>query len=184
MNFLSRIFGKRAEPDGATHRHGDMVSLVALMPSWEEHSLEYVRGELDALFPGEFLPPREVGNFVLDGPVVSASYMVQCTLKGYSGMYLVHNVPGPYSEFSDFLAHVEDPELAEAAARLPCWMSVDLLHAHAGEADASRFVSTVLAQLAPGDAELLVHPGRSLVTRFTPQVRRVLAAGGEAFGNA
>ena len=38
--------------------------------------------------------------------------------------------------------------------------------------------------LAPDDAALLVHPSQYLVRPFTPEVRKLLATGGQAFGHA
>ena len=185
MNFLSRLFGKKsASPAVPRHGGGDMVSLVALLPSWQELAVEEVRQALDALFPGAFLPPREEGNFVIEGPVPGASYLVQCTVPQYSGMFLIHNVPGPYSEFSDYLAHLVDPELRELGSKQPCWMSVDMMHRHTTDEDAYRFVSAALAKLAPPDAALLLHPSRYLAVLFAPEVRRTLASGGSPYGNA
>jgi hypothetical protein len=185
MNFLSKLFGKKpAASPAPRHGDGDMVSLVALLPSWQELSVEHVRESLDALFPDCFLPPREEGNFVIEGPVPGASYMVQCTVPEYSGMFLIHNAPGPYAEFSDYLAHLADSELKDVAAKQPCWMSVDMLHQHGTGNDAYRFVSAVLAKLAPPDAVLLLHPSRYVAVRFSPEVRRTLASGGSPYGNA
>jgi hypothetical protein len=182
MNFLSRLFGKK--PVAPRHGGGDMVSLVALLPSWQERSIDEVRESLDALFPGCFLPPREEGNFVIEGPVLGASYMVQCTIPEHSGMFLIHNVPGPYSEFSDCLVHLPDSELKELAAKQPCWMSVDMMHRHTSDEDAYRFVSAALAKLAPPDAAVLLHPSRYMALPFSSEVRRTLASGGSPYGNA
>ncbi len=161
-----------------------MVSLVALLPEWRELSLSEVREALDALFPGEFLPPREQGNFVIDGPVPGASFLIQCNVPGHAGMFLMHNVPGPYTEFSAFISHLADSKVKELAARLPCWMSVDLLHRHTTDEEGYRFVSAALAKLAPPDTALLVHPSRYIAIAFTPEVRRTLASGGFPYGTA
>ncbi len=161
-----------------------MVSLVALTSSWRELSIDEVRSSLDALFPGMFLPPREEGNFVIDGPAPGATFLVQCTVPGSSGMFLIHNVPGPYSEFSDYLSHVTDPSIRELASAQTCWMSVDLMHRHATDEEAYRFVSTVLAQLAPEDTAIVIHPSTYQAVRFSPEVRRTLAAAGSLYGTA
>jgi hypothetical protein len=184
MNLLSRLFGKKTRAHSQRHGGGDMVSLVALMPSWHELTVEEVRESLDALFPGAFLPPREEGNFVIEGPVPGASYLIQCTVPEHSGMFLMHNVPGPYSEFSDYLAHVSHPELRELAVKQSCWLSVDLMHRHTTDEDGYRFVSAALAKLAPSDTAVLLHPSRYVAVPFTVEVRRTLASGGSPYGNA
>jgi hypothetical protein len=161
-----------------------MVSLVALLPSWQERTVEEIRQSLDLLFPGVFLPPREEGNFVVEGPVPGASYLVQFTFPYHCGMFLIHNVPGPYSEFSDYLAHLKDPELRQLEVEPPCWISVDLMHRHTTDEDGYRFVSTVLAALAPPDTALLLHPSRYFAAPFSAEVRRTLASGGSPYGRA
>jgi hypothetical protein len=183
MEFLSRLFGRTAQagpPDGGH----DMVSIVALMPSWELIPVDVVREELDALFPGEYLPPREAGNFVVEGPAEHSSYLVNCTVAHHQGTFLIYNVPGPYGEFSDFLRHIEDAELRAVAAAQPCWMSVDLIDKRSSREDAFRFIGAVLAKLAPPDCTLLVHPSRYMVIPFTSDVRAVLASGGSPFGTS
>jgi hypothetical protein len=184
MRILSRIFGKKAETAPLRHGGGDMVSLVALTPGWEPRSVDSVRRDLDELFPGEFLPPREEGNFILEGPVPDASYMVQCVVPGHGGVFLIHNVPGPYSDFSDFLSFMDDPELKALAAKQPCWMSVDLMHSYTTAEEGLRFITVVIAKLAPADVVLLVHPSRYMVALFTPELRAVLASGGVPFGTS
>jgi hypothetical protein len=184
MNLLSRLFGKKTPPPSQRHGGGDMVSLVALLPSWQELTVDEVRESLDALFPGAFLPPREEGNFVIEGPVPGTSYLIQCTVPEHTGMFLMHNVPGPYSEFSDYLTRLVDPVLRELAAKQPCWMSVDLMHRHTTHEDGYRFVSAALAKLAPSDTAVLLHPSRYVAVPFTVGVRRTLASGGSPYGNA
>jgi hypothetical protein len=182
MGFLSRLFGKKS----SSPRHGghDMISLVALASSWRERSIDEIRQDLDAAFPGEFLPPRSEGNFVIEGPVEGASYLVQCTIRNYTGMFLIHNVPSPYSAFSDYLQHIKDPETRRLADSQACWLSVDLMHQHTTEEDAYRFIGLVLGKLAPEDTRLLIHPSRYHVASFTPKLRAILAAGGQPFGTA
>lgn len=182
MGFPSRIFGRGEEPTHSKDGDCDMVSLVVLAPSWQPWSTESVRAELDALFPGQFLPPREAGNFVIDGPIPDATYLVQCTVSGYAGMFLIHNVPGPYSAFSDFLPHIEDPDLRRLAAEQPCWLSVDSMHRHTSDEEAVRFVAAVTGTLAPADSVLLVHPSRYLTARFTRDIRATLVSGRSPFG--
>lgn len=146
MGLLDRLFGRK-DSETAKQKHGarDMVSLVVLSQSCPDLTLESVRNTLDAVFPGQFLPPREEGNFVIDGAVPGATYMIQCTIENASGVFMLHNVPGPYSEFSDFLKHLSGP-LRALALEQPCWMSVDLMHAYGSKEDGYRFVGPVLAR--------------------------------------
>jgi hypothetical protein len=161
-----------------------MVSLVALAAAWQPWSIESIRAALDELFPGEFLPPRTVGNFVVEGPVPDVTYLVQCGVTGHAGMFLIHNVPGPYDALSDLRVHIEDPDLRRMSSQHTSWLSVDLVHRHASAEDAFRFVALVMAKLAPADSVLLVHPSHALTAPFTDRVRATLASGGSPFGNA
>jgi hypothetical protein len=182
MGLLARLFGKKSSPP----RHGghNMSSLVAIAPTWQERSIDLIRQELDDTFPGEFLPTRTEGNFVVEGPVEGASFLVQCTIPNYSGMFLIHNVPSRYSAFSDYLQYIKDPETRQLTDSQACWLSVDLMHQHTTERDAYRFIGLVLGKLAPVDTALLIHPARYHVAIFSPQVRAILASGGEPFGTA
>jgi len=184
MGLLSRLFGREAEqPSKPRHGDGDMVSLVVLSASCPELALESVRSTLDELFPGEFLPPREEGNFVIDGSVPQAQFMVQCVVPNNGGVFMVQNVPSPYTEFSNFLSHISDPTLHQLAAAQSCWLSVDLMHQYEPKVeDAYRFIGALLAKLAPSDAAVLVHPSRMDAVRFTEHTRRQLAAGDHPFG--
>ena len=51
-----------------------MVSWVVLSNSYAELTLVSLRQSLDELYPGQFLPPREQGNFVVDGNVPGAEF--------------------------------------------------------------------------------------------------------------
>jgi len=42
-----------------------MVSWVVLANSYTELTIESLRQKLDEIYPGEFLPPRQKGNFVV-----------------------------------------------------------------------------------------------------------------------
>ena len=183
MGLLERLFGTDRKPGRPRQGERDMVSLVALSRSSPDLTLDSVRATLDALFPGQFLPPREEGNFVIDGSVPGATYMIQCTVEGASGIFMLHNVPGPYSEFSVFPDHLSGP-LRAIALEQPCWMSVDLMHAYGSEEDAYRFIGPVLAQLAPADTAVLLHPTKMMAVELTADVRRRLATGGQPFGAA
>lgn len=181
VTLVRKWFVIRKKPDAPHH---EMVSLVALLPSWKELSVEEVRESLDAIFPGCFLPPQEDNNFVIDGPSPGASYFVQCTVPEHSGLFVIFNVARPYSEFSDYLVHLPDAELKDLGAKQPCWMSVDMVHQTTTDEDAYRFIGAVLAKLAPPDATVILHPSKYAATTFSSEVRRRLASGDSPFGNA
>jgi len=184
MGLLAKLFGgNKAETPKASHGGHDMVSLVVLSQSSPELTLDSVRTTLDAVFPGQFLPPREEGNFVIDGAVPGATYMIQCTVPDASGMFMLHNVPGPYREFSDFANHLEGP-VREVALQQECWMSIDVIGKYGTDEDAYRFIGRVLALLAPPDSAVLLHPSKMVATAFSDTVRRQLAAGDQPFGVA
>ena len=60
--------------------------------------------------------------------VPGAQFMIQSRVPGASGTFLLHNVPGPYSYFSDMVDHIPDASLREVAQAQGCWMSIDLSH--------------------------------------------------------
>lgn len=184
MSILSRLFGRRSEAPPPRHAAPGMISLVALCPRWSRLDVGEVRENLDALFPGSFLPPKEEANFVVEGPVPGSSVFVQCSVPAHSGAFLIYHVAGPYSDVSEFLAHVEDSDLRDLAVSQPCWFSVDLLRHHDSVDAAKRFISVALANLAPPDASLIVHPTRFQVARFSWENRQLLASGSSPFGDS
>lgn len=185
MGILDKLFGRKKPVAAKTQHVGhDMVSLVILSQTCPTLTLDSVRVTLDSIFPSEFLPPREAGNFVIDGAVPGAQYLVQCTRPNHQGMFMIQNVPGPYSEFSDYLNYIEDPEIREVAVRQQCWLSVDMVHQHTTAEDAYRFIGATLALLAPPDAAVLVHPSMLTAVPFTNETRRQLAAGELTYGRA
>jgi hypothetical protein len=123
------------------------------------------------------------GNFVIDGAVPGATYMIQSNVADASGLFMLHNVPGPYSEFSDFPSRLTG-SIRELALRQPCWMSVDVVIKYGTDEDAYRFIGRLLAQLAPPDSAVLLHPSRMVATAFSDAIRRQLAAGDQTFGVA
>ena len=154
-----------------------MVSLVVLSRSSPELTLESIRNTLDKLFPGEFLPPRENANYVVDGPVHGSQFMIQVELPTCGGIFMLYNVPGPYSGFSDFLSHLREGPLRKLAAAQSCWMSVDLIHqGEKSEKSAYQFIGALLAALAPVDTAVLLHPAKMIAMEFTNAIRQQLAA--------
>jgi len=155
-----------------------MTSLVLLSVLPVPLDVEALRGALDAVFPGQFLPPREAGNLVVDGPVKGATFMVMSAVPGFEGGFMVHTVPGPYDDFSPFRAHIQDPDLLERVGRHGAWMSVDRIVPLGTEEGHYRFIGRLLAHLAPPDVVAVVHPSRMQTVEATPDVLRDLAGEG------
>jgi hypothetical protein len=185
MTFLKNLWGRWAKaPTSPRHHDREMISMVVLSSCYVELTLDMLRASLDRVYPGQFLPPRERGTFVIDGEIPGATFLIQSDIPGATGMFLLHNVPAPYTEFSDFAARIADASLRRLAQAQTCWLSVDLIHRYTTEEDAYRFIGSVLAQLAPDNAAALVHPSRLITIAFNDQVRRELASGGQVFGTA
>jgi hypothetical protein len=154
----------------------EMVSWVVLANSYVDLTLDSLRAKLDEIYPGQFLPPREKGNFVIDGPT-PGGFLIQANLPGAAGMFLLHNVPGPYRKFSDFAKAIADPAIRKKAMAQCCWLSVDRIGKHGSEEDGYRFIGQVLAKLAPSDAAFLVHPSKLVTIVFDDELRGRLARG-------
>lgn len=154
----------------------EMISWVVLANTYVDLNVDLLRAKLDEVYPGQFLPPRQRGNFVIDGPGPGQLF-VQANMPGAAGMFLVISVPGRYTEFSDFQNNIADPSLRRKAEAQKCWLSVDLVHQNTTNEDAYRFIEQVLAKLAPADAAFLVHPSKLVTIPFDDNVRRRLANG-------
>jgi hypothetical protein len=174
MDFLKRLLGLggavREEPEG------DMISWVVLSNTDVELTVESLRAALDALYPGQFLPGNE-RNFVVEGPVPDSQFLIQSNVAGAAGMFMLQAVPGPYTMFSDFAAAIKEPDLRALAVAQQAWLAVDAMHVHTTEAEAYRLIGSLLANLAPRDAAVLVHPSKPIVMRFDNEVRGRLAGG-------
>lgn len=151
-----------------------MIGWVVLSDSWVELTEETLRAQLDRLYPGEFLPPREQGTFVVSGPVAGAQFLINSAIAGATGMFLLQSVPGPYTEFSPFAEHIHDAALRRRAAAQQAWLGLEQI-AGDNEDDAYRFIGKVLAALAPSDAAVLVHPSRLTAYPFDADMRRKLS---------
>ena len=117
-----------------------MISLVVLSQSLVELTPDSLRTILDRLYPGQFLPPREQGNFVEEGLIPGGEFMVNCIVPGASRLFMIHSFPAPYTEFSEFADHIGEPSLRQLAEAQMCWLSVDLIHKHTMEEEAYRFI--------------------------------------------
>lgn len=153
-----------------------MISWVALFKSPVEFTEERLRAELDRLWPGQFLPERDDGSFVVEG-AVPGQFMIKSCVPGASGIFLLDNVPGPYSDFSDLIDHIPDESLRDIARAQGCWMAIDLTTG-SGEAEGYKFIGSALARLAPPDAAVLLDPSLGTAVRFTAEVRCALAEHG------
>jgi hypothetical protein len=160
-----------------------MISLVVLADSLVELVPDELRKILDQLYPGQYLPPPEQGNFVEEGLLPGGEAMVNCTVPGASGLFVIHSCPGPYTEFSNFADHIADPSLRQVAEAQDCWLSVDLIQRHTDstEQDAYRFIASLLAQIAPPDSAVLVNPSTQATIAFDAEVLRRIANGGPLF---
>lgn len=138
-----------------------------------------LRATLDEAFPGEFLPQRDQGSFIVEGPIAPAQFLIQSRVPGASGVFMLNSVPGPYTRFSDFDKFFPDRTIRRQARAQRSWLSIDLMakHSNSTEGEAYRFVGRVLAKLAPRDAAYLVHPTRHIVVPFDEGVRRRLENG-------
>jgi hypothetical protein len=165
------------------HNRG-AIGLVVLSNSFVELTLDSLRQGLDQLYPGQFLPPREQGSFVVEGNIPEAEYFINSDIPGSRGMFLLTTVPGPYSLFSNFEADIADPALRRRAEEQACWLSVTLVHKSATEAEAHRFIGSVLAHLAPDDSAALVQLSTMTTVAFDADLRRQLATGSDRWGTA
>ncbi len=156
---------------------GHMISWVVLSNSYVALDADKLRAKLDEAFPGEFVPQRDQGSFVVDGAVEGAQFLIQSRVPNAAGTFMLTSVPGPYTRFSDFAKHIKDKATRQAAQAQRNWMSVDLIAMHTTENDAYRFIGRALAVLAPHNAAYLVHPTRRVILAFDDDVRRRLASG-------
>jgi hypothetical protein len=162
----------RGRPDGEL----EMISWVVLANTYVELKLDSLRQKLDELYPGQFLPPRLQGNFAVLGPA-PGQFLIQCHVAGSAGAFMLNTIRGSYTESYDIAAAIADSSLRRAVESQSCWLSVDLVHQHTTDEDAYRFISQVLAKLAPADAAFLVHPATRSTIAFDDDIRRRLASG-------
>ncbi|HEY2840461.1 MAG TPA: hypothetical protein VGJ26_14995 [Pirellulales bacterium] len=58
-----------------------MIAWVVLANSFVDWELDSLRTKLDEVYPGQFLPPRDKGNFVVDGPT-PGQFFIQANIPG------------------------------------------------------------------------------------------------------
>lgn len=166
----------------ANSQEPEMIAWVVLANTYIDLTLDSLRAKLNEVFPGEFLPPREQGNFIINGPT-PGGFLIQSNIPGAAGMFLLHNVPGPYWKFSDFAKAIADAAIRKQAMAQRCWLSVDRIGRHGSDEDGYRFIERVLAKLAPPDAAFLVHPSRLVTIPFDDDLRGRLARGERVLPN-
>ena len=153
-----------------------MISWIVLSKSWVELDVDSARARLDAAFPGEFLPPRNQGTFVIEGALPGAQLLINSAISGAAGTFFLHSVPDRYSEVSDFAEHIADETLRALAFAQEAWLSVDLIDKNAEPGGARRFIGKTLAAFAPADAAVLVHADDNKSERFDEALRRRMAS--------
>ena len=158
-----------------------MVGWVILCMTRVELTEETLRTRLDQIYPGEFLPPRQLGTFVVAGPVIGAQFLVKSAIAGATGIFMLQTVRGPYTAVSPFAKHIRDAALRRIAVAQKAWLVLERIgggneaDAYGNEADAYRFIGKVLGALAPDDATVLVHPSRLVAYPFDAETRRKLS---------
>ena len=173
---LSAAAAQTVSPASSPSGKHKMVSWVVLANSYLDFGVDVVRQKLDEVYPGEFLPSRQKGNFVVAGPL-PGQFMIFSSVPGAAGIFMLNSVPGPYTHFSKFAEAIADPSLRASVAKQCCWLSVDLIHSKASDEEAYRFIEKVLAKIAPADAAFLVDPDTGAVMRFDDSVRSRFAKG-------
>jgi hypothetical protein len=175
-SLVAGMFSSTGSPRGhaGDSQEPEMIALVVLSNTFVDLTLDSVRAKLNEVFPGEFLPPHQKGSFIINGPT-PGGFLIQARVPGAAGMFLLHNVPGPYWKFSDFAKAIADPVIRKKAMAQRCWLSVDRIGTHGGQEDGYRFIEQVLAKFAPPDAAFLVHPSRLLTIPFDNDLRGRLA---------
>lgn len=153
-----------------------MIGWVILCMTPVELTEETLRARLDRIYPGEFLPPRQRGTFVVSGPVPGTQYLIKSAIAGATGIFILQTVPGPYSAVSSFAKNIRDAALRRIAVAQRAWLGLEQIGGD-NEADAYRFIGKVLGTLAPEDAAVLVHPSRFLAYSFDAETRRKLSDG-------
>ena len=154
-----------------------MNGWIALSMTWVELTVESLRARLDALFPGEFLPPRDRGTFVIDGPIERMQFAIHSAIKSAEGMFMLNSVPGPYSDVCDFAERIEYNELRDLALAQEAWLSVELIGQTLSVENACSFAGKVLAELAPQDTAVVLNLSGLTCRHFDEEIRRKLANG-------
>jgi hypothetical protein len=147
-----------------------MIGWVILCMRPVELTEETLRAQLDRIYPGEFLPPRQLGTFVVAGPVAGTQFLIKSAIAGATGIFILQSVPGPYTAFSPFVKNIRDAALRRIAVAQRAWLGLERVGGD-NEADAYRFIGRAIGTLAPDDAAVLVHPSRLIAYPFNAETR-------------
>ena len=170
MGLFSRFFGgKRSAPVDSSPA---MVSLVVLLRQPVQLLRATIQQNLDAVFPGHFVPQNE-NSFVVDGPNPTR-LMVKSLVPLHSGLFLVISMPGAYLDLAGFAAHNPDPQLHDLVSQHTAWLSVDRIAEIGTTEDAYRFIGKALTKLSPQDALAIVYPQRNATVPFNSETRAKL----------
>lgn len=163
------------KPSAPSAQH-KMVSWVVLTGRYTDFGIDEVRQKLDEVYPGQFLPPRQKGNFVVTGPS-PGQFMIVSNIPGAAGFFLLNNIPKPYADVSEFAEVISDRSILSRVAKQCCWLSVDLIHRTTTEEEGYRFIEQVLAKIAPADAAFLVDPDNGATIAFDDSMRSRFVSG-------
>jgi len=82
-----------AQSAAPSHTADEMISWVVLSDTYVDLDVDLLRAKLAEIYPGQFLPPRDKGNFVVNG-TVPGQFFVNANVPNAAGMFLVMSVPG------------------------------------------------------------------------------------------
>jgi len=88
-----------------------MISWVVLSKTRVELTLDSLRAHLDRLYPGLFLPAQELRNFVVDGRVLDVQFLIQASVRGSAGLYMLQSIAAGPTGFSEFADGIDDRAL-------------------------------------------------------------------------
>jgi hypothetical protein len=125
-----------------------MISWVVLSKTRVELTPDSLRAHLDRFYPGLFLPPQELRNFVVEGPVLDAQFLIQASVPGSVGLYMLQSIAAGSTGFSEFADDIDDPALRALIFEQQAWLSVDVIDA-AVDQDCRRFIGKVLRNSRP-----------------------------------
>jgi len=159
------------------HADNHMVSWVVLSKSYVALDADKLRAKLDEAFPGEFLPQRDQGSFVVDGAVPRAQFLIQSRVAKAAGLFMLQSVPGPYTSFFR-LRQVHHGSRGQATGAGATELAVDRSYGQAYDRGRSLSLHRPRrGDTRPRDAAYLVHPTRRIIVAFDEDVRRRLANG-------
>jgi hypothetical protein len=167
-----------ADASAQTRSAGEPEGLirVVLADSPIRFDLDALRQKLEELYPGQFVPPRAKGSFVVAGRV-RGQYIIQSNVGGAAGIFILNSGTEPFAGLSDFTKTIPDGPTRRSVEAQCCWLAISLMYKARPDAEAFRFVEQALAKLAPPDANFLVDPTKRITVPFDEAMRRSFARG-------